>query len=140
MRSQTIKTTNLTLLSCRLLRFIIPHDNKQHCTWKSIITLQSTKVQTLATDMPEVSPLFALLPRSTCTEMVAWVRSTPALSSACVRVFNNLIDSRKLILLIVYIHTSSKTYFGTKICEDMIYPINKYKIQTNMAVISKVWI
>lgn len=41
-------------------------------------------------DVSDVSPLFALFPRSIFTEMLACDKSTPAFCSACVRLLNNL--------------------------------------------------
>jgi hypothetical protein len=51
-------------------------------------------IYTLAIDVPEVIPLFARFPRSICTETLACERSTPALCSACVKVFNNLTSTK----------------------------------------------
>ena len=47
-------------------------------------------LSTLTVDVEVVILLFARLPRSICTEMLACDKSMPELCSACVRVFSNL--------------------------------------------------
>lgn len=49
-------------------------------------------MNTLIMGVGAVGLLFALLPKSICTEMLAFDKSTPELCNACVRVFNNLFN------------------------------------------------
>lgn len=70
------------------------HGSWMQCVVSNIISFiwkQLEKVYTFAIDGPEVIPLSARFPKSICTEIVAWDRSRPVFSNACVNEFSNLI-------------------------------------------------